>query len=64
MMHCAKFGCKWPSGSWEEDGNVKSLRRQRQRRQRRTTDKLWLEKITWAFDPGELKCTKPKDTKS
>ena len=52
--HCAKFGCKWPSGSWEEDENVKSLRRQRQRRQRRTTDKLWSEKITWAFDPGEI----------
>ena len=44
----------WPSGSGEEDENVKSLR-QRQRRQRRTTDKFWSEKLTWAFGSGELK---------
>ena len=57
-MLCAKFGWNWPSGSGEEDENVKSLRRrrrqQRQRRQR-TTDKFWSEKLTWAFGSGELK---------
>ena len=53
-MFCAKFGWNWPSGSGEEDGNVKSLRQQR-RRQRRTTDKFWSEKLTWAFGSGELK---------
>ena len=29
--------------------------RRRQRRQRRTTDKFWSEKITWAFGSAELK---------
>ena len=50
-MLCAKFGWNWPSGSGEEDENVKSLR---QRRQRRTTDKFWSEKLTWAFGSGKL----------
>ena len=45
---CAKFGWNWPSGS-EEEENVKSLQ------WRRTTDKLWSEKLTWAFGSGELK---------
>ena len=53
-MLCAQFGWNWPSGSREEDENVNSLRR-RQRRQRRTTDKFWSEKLTWAFGSGELK---------
>ena len=53
-MLCAKFGWNWPSGSEEEDENVKSLRQQqRRRRKRRTTDK-WSEKLTWAFGSGEL----------
>ena len=41
-MLCAKFRLNWPSGSEEEDENVKSLRQrqQRQRRQRLTTDKF------------------------
>ena len=56
---CAKFGWNWPSGCGEEDENVKNLR-QRQRRQlqqqrRRTVDKYWSEKLTWAFGLGELK---------
>ena len=56
MMLCAKFGWNWPSGSGEEDENLKSLRRQRrQRRRRRTTDKILSEKLTWAFGSGELK---------
>ena len=38
-MLCSKFGWNWPSGSAEEDENVKSLRQQQQRR-RRTTDKF------------------------
>ena len=50
-MLCAKFGWNWPSGSREEDENVKSLWQQR----RRTTDKFWSEKLTWAFGSGELK---------
>ena len=56
-MLCAKFGWNWPEGSGDEDENVKSLRRrqhQQQPGQRRTTDKLWSEKLTWAFDSGEL----------
>ena len=36
-MLCAEFGLNWPSGSWEEDENAKSLQQQR-----RTTDKLFL----------------------
>ena len=50
-MICAKFGWNWLCGSGEEDKNVKSL----QQRWRRTTDKLWSEKLTWAFGSGELK---------
>ena len=55
-MLCAKFGWNWPSGSWEEVENVKSLQQQRrrQRQRRQTTDKLWSEKLTWAFGSGEL----------
>ena len=53
-MFCVKFGWNWPSGSGEEDENVKILRQQRQQR-RRTTDKFWSEKLTWAFGSGELK---------
>ena len=52
-MLCAKFGWNWSSGSWEEDENVKSLRR-RQRPPRRTTDQIWSEKLTWAFGWSEL----------
>ena len=47
-MLCAKFGCNWPSGSGEEDENVKSLRQRRQQRRRRTTDKFWSE-LTWVL---------------
>ena len=56
-MLCAKFGWTWPSGSGNEDDNVKSLRQlERQPRQRRRpTDKLWLEKLFWAFGAAELK---------
>ena len=32
-MLCAKFGWNWPSGSGEDDKNVKNLRRRQQRRQ-------------------------------
>ena len=54
-MMCTKFGWIWPSGSWEEVENVKSLRRRRRQRRRQTTDKFWSEKLTWAFGSGELK---------
>ena len=46
---CAKFGWNWPSGSREEDENVKSLQTDRQ-----TTDDRWSEKLTWAFSSGEF----------
>ena len=56
-MLCAKFCWNLPSGSGEEDENVKSLqqRQRRQQRKRRTTDKFLSEKLTWAFGSGELK---------
>ena len=50
---CAKFGWNWLSGSGEKAENVKSVRQRRQRR--RTTDKFWSEKLTWASVSGELK---------
>ena len=53
-MHCAKFGWNWLSGSGEEDENVKSLRQQ-QRQRRRTTNKFWSERLTWAKASSELK---------
>ena len=55
-MFWDKFGWNWSSGSGEEDENLKRLRqRQRWRQQRRrTTDKFWSEKLTWAFGSGEL----------
>ena len=53
-MLSAKFGWNWPSGSAEEE-NVKSLRQCHCWQQRRTTDKLWSEKLTWDFGSGELK---------
>ena len=65
-MLCAKFGWNWPSGSEEEDENVKSLQtdgqtdRQTDRRtDRQTTDDRWSEKLTWHFSSGELKRAGP-----
>ena len=52
-MLCAKFR-NWQSGSGEEE-NVKSLWQPQHWRQRRTTDKLWSEKLTWDFGSSELK---------
>ena len=51
------LGWNWSSGSGEEDDHVKSWRwrQRRQQRQRWTTDKVWSEKLTWAFGSGELK---------
>ena len=54
-IYCDMFGWNWPSGSGEEDENVKNLQQRQQRRRRRTTDKFWSEKLTWAFGSGELK---------
>ena len=51
----AKFGWKCPSGSGDEDVNVKSLRQWRQRQRRRTTNKFRSEKLTLAFGSGGLK---------
>ena len=58
IMHYAKFGWNWISCSGE-DKNVKKLRQQRQRRpqRRRTTAKVWSEKLTCDFGSGELKTT-------
>ena len=44
-------GWNWPSGSGEEYENVKSLR---QRRHVWNDNDGQLEKLTWAFDSGEL----------
>ena len=55
-LPCYKCSSNWPSRSVEEDENVKSLRQQRWQQQQCTMDKLWSEKLTWAFDSGELKC--------
>ena len=55
---CVKFSWNWPSGSGEEDENVKSLQTDGQsdgRTDRQTTDDRWSEKLTWAFSTGELK---------
>lgn len=43
-MLCAKFGKNWPSGSCEEDENVKSLQTKRQTEGRRIEFILWLMK--------------------
>ena len=48
----AKFGWNWPSGSGEENENVKSLPQQQLRQ---TTDKFWSEKLTWAFNSDDIK---------
>ena len=54
-----KFDWNWPSGSEEEDEDVKSLRQWwHQQRQPRTTDKFRSEQLTWAFCSGELKTCK------
>ena len=51
-----QVGWNRPSGSEEEDENVKSLWWQQWPRQGRwTTVQIWLEKLTWAFGSGELK---------
>ena len=49
-MFCAKFIWKWPSGSGEEDENVKSLQTDGQ-----TDEQQGSEKLIWAFSSGELK---------
>ena len=58
-MLCAKFGWNWPSGSWEEVENRKSLQTGGQmdirQTHRQTTDERRSEKLTWAFSSGELK---------
>ena len=54
-MLFAKFGWNWTSGSGEEDENGESLRHWQRQRRRRSTDKFWSEKLTWAFGSGELK---------
>ena len=46
-MLCTKFGWNWPNWLWRRRRKVKSLQR--------TMDKLWSEKLTWAFGSGELK---------
>ena len=43
---CAKFGWNWPTGSGEEEVNVKSWQQRGQ---------IVIRKITWAFGSGELK---------
>lgn len=45
---------------FREDENMKSLRRRRQRRQRQTTNKLWSEKLTFAFGWNKQTTNKTK----
>ena len=52
-MLCSKCDWNWPSGSWEEDENVKSLQTDGQT-EGRTTDNRRSEKLTWAFSSSEL----------
>ena len=52
-MISAKFGWNWPSGSWEEVKNRKSLQMDGQ--MDRLTDNKSSEKLTWPFSSGELK---------
>ena len=54
----AKFGWNWPSGSGEEDGNVKNLQTDG------WTDGEQLEKLTWAFSLSELKINGIKKEKT
>ena len=55
-MPCAKFGWNWPSGSGEEDENVKVYRRTDKRTDRQTDEaQKVIKKLTWAFSSGELK---------
>ena len=46
---CAKFGWNWPSGSWEEDENLKSYNNADDAEDGQP------EKLTWAFGSGVLK---------
>ena len=48
-MLFAKFVWNWSSNSGEEDENVKSLQQQG----RWKADKLWSDKLNWAFSSGE-----------
>ena len=51
IIFCAKLGWNWHSGSGEEEKNMKSLWWWWW-----TKDRIfWTEKLTWAFDSGELK---------
>ena len=50
----AKFGWNWPSGSGEEDKNVKNLQTDG------WTDGEQSEKLTWAFSLSELKINENK----
>ena len=55
-MLSAKFGWNWPSGSGEEMKMWKvhdKKKKQQQQRRQSTMDKLWSEKLTWAFGSGE-----------
>ena len=57
-MVCTKFGWNWPSGSRYEDFKMWKVydndAADDDDHGQRTTDKLWSEKLTWAFGSGEL----------
>ena len=52
-MLCVKFGWNWPSGSWEEDKDIKKFT------DRWTDTQTDDDKLIWAFSSGELKRVKP-----
>ena len=57
-MLCAKFVWNWPSGSGEEDENVKSLRRQLQQRwQRQRLQLRWVKRTTMLLRTWQNKTT-------
>ena len=48
-QECFVFGWNWPSGSEEEDENMKSLRQQRRRRRTNCDEKSSLESLALVF---------------
>ena len=54
-MLCAKFGWNWPSGSWEEDENVKSLLTDGNTDRWQTDWRQVIRKAHLSFQLGKLK---------
>ena len=63
-IHCAKFGWNWPSDSWEDDENVKSLQTDKQTdRQTKSYQKSSLElsaQVSLKYSDEILKSSSPE----